>query len=118
MELKIKYVIKSLVAIIVIQIVMIAWGAYQIFEVNRVSGDWVASPLSAWGLHGSLVMIFSGLSANYLNDEDKPYSWVLAVSACLMALASYAFPAAIIGLLYLSDKSVREHYFKKMNLQF
>ena len=73
---------------------------------------------SIWSLHSSLVLIFSGLAANFLRDDGRPYSWVLAICACLMALASFAFPAALIGLLYLADKSVREYYFKKMNLHF
>lgn len=121
METKKKYIYQSLGAIVVIQLLSVAYGMFQIFKINQETASIDASmsvnPISAISLGSVLIMVFAGVSAKLLKEE-KPLAWVLAICACLMALASWALPAAVVGLLYLADKTVRDEYIQKMDLQF
>lgn len=50
--------------------------------------------------------------------KQKLWAWVSALSIFLLALPSFALPAAVIGILSLLDVEVRTSFLKELDLKF
>ena len=107
----------SLSAIKLATAVYFLLNSYSIGELSSIMGQQFQFTFYSGIVLAVFFSVFSFFIAEGLKTE-KLWAWISALSLCLMALPSFALPAALIGLLTLLDLEVRGPFVKQFDFKF
>ncbi|MCM2352231.1 MAG: hypothetical protein NDI63_01350 [Pseudobdellovibrio sp.] len=101
--------------------IRLAAALYTIATMSSLSFNSLTSDLT--GVLAGALFLSVGISifTVFIIDglkKQKLWAWVSALSVLLFSLPSFAFPAAIIGILSLLDVEVRTPFLKELDLKF
>ncbi len=117
LEQKIKLTIKLLYVTILIQFASMTASVLNVMEISRVSGIELASISPSVFVFPFMIVVFSFWVIRELKFSDLAWGWVGGLSLFAMALMTWAFPVAILGLLTLLDHKVRSRYLNILDIQ-